>query len=82
MRKLFSLLILSAGLSLAAASSAQAPTTSTQRNDLCYLECQYRCLYAHPGYGPGYQECYMACAVANCGYIGPSRSLIAKPISL
>jgi len=66
MRKLFSVAVLTAGLSLAAASSAQAPTGSTQRNDLCYLECQYRCYYAHPGGGPAWTQCYLTCAAEKC----------------
>jgi hypothetical protein len=70
MRKLFSVAVLAAGLSLAAASSAQAPTGSTQRNDFCYLECQYRCYVTNPGGGPAWTLCYQACAREKCGWDG------------
>lgn len=70
MRKLFSVAVMAAGLSLAAASSAQAPTTSTQRNDFCYLECQYRCYVTNPGGGPDWTQCYLACAREKCGWDG------------
>ena len=64
MRKLFSVTILAAAM--ATATAAQAPDGPTQRNDLCDLECQYRCYYAHPGGGPGWTQCYVACGQANC----------------
>jgi hypothetical protein len=70
MRRLFSIAVMTAGLSLAAASSAQTPTTPVQRNDFCYLECQYRCYILHPGGGPVWEQCYLQCAADRCGYVG------------
>ena len=62
MRKLFSL----TAVAMAAATAAQAPDGPTRLNDLCYLECQYRCFYAHPGGGPDWTACDIACGQANC----------------
>ncbi len=64
MRKLFSVSVLAAVL--ATATAAQAPDTPMQRNSLCYLECQYRCYYAHPGGGPAWTQCYVTCGQTNC----------------
>ncbi|WP_298096827.1 hypothetical protein [Brevundimonas sp.] len=69
MRRLFSTAALTAGLFLAAASSAQTPSPD-QRNDFCYLECQYRCYIIYPGGGPAWTRCYLQCAAERCGYVG------------
>jgi len=68
MRRLISIAVMTASLSLAAASSAQTPTA--QRNDFCYLECQYRCYLIYPGGGPAWTQCYLQCAAERCGYVG------------
>ena len=70
MRRLFSIAVLTAGLSLAAASSAQTPTHAVQQSDICYMECQYRCYLTNPGGGPAWQQCYLQCARDRCGYVG------------
>ena len=69
MRKLFSMAVLTAALSLAAVSSAETPTTPVQRDNFCYMECQYRCYIAHPGGGPAWQDCYLQCARDRCGRV-------------
>ena len=70
MRRLFSTAALTAGLFLAAASTAQTPTAPVQRNDVCYMECQMRCYIIHPGGGPAWTQCYLQCAAERCGYVG------------
>ena len=67
MRKLISAAVISAGLFLGTASAAQAPTG---RNDICYMQCQYKCYAQYPGGGPAWEQCYLACARAQCGYNG------------
>ncbi|NJC41062.1 hypothetical protein GGQ87_001320 [Brevundimonas alba] len=64
MRKLFSLTVLAAAM--ATATAAQAPNAPVQRNDLCYIECQYRCYAQYPGGGPAWTQCYIACAQTKC----------------
>ena len=64
MRKLFSLTIL--GVAMATASAAQAPDKPIQRNDFCYMECQYRCYAQYPGGGPAWTQCYVTCGQTNC----------------
>ena len=67
MRKLYNAAILGAAVLLTAASASTAPI---QRNNLCYIECQYRCYAAHPGGGPAWEACYLACARDVCGAVG------------
>lgn len=69
MRRLFSVAALATGMFLASASTAQAPYTSTQRDNYCYTECQYRCYAIHPGGGSAWEQCYLACARERCGYV-------------
>ena len=64
MRKLFSVTVLVAAM--ATATAAQAPDGPSRRNDLCVIECQFRCHYTNPGGGPDWTACYVACAKANC----------------
>jgi len=64
MRRLFSVTVLAAAM--ATATAAQAPNGPVQRNDFCYMECQYRCFAQHPGGGPAWTQCYVACGKAMC----------------
>ena len=64
MRKLISVAILAA--TMATATAAQTPAGPIQREDFCYLECQYRCFATHPGGGPAWTQCYVTCARTNC----------------
>ena len=64
MRRLFSVTVLAAAM--ATATTAQAPDGPGQRNDFCYMECQYRCFAQYPGGGPAWTQCYVTCAETMC----------------
>lgn len=68
MRRLFSVTVLAAAM--ATATAAQAPGGPAQRNDFCYMECQYRCYATNPGGGPAWTQCYLDCARERCGWNG------------
>ena len=68
MRKLFSLTVLAAAM--ATATAAQAPDGPVQRDQFCYMECQYRCYVTNPGGGPDWTQCYLDCARERCGWNG------------